>query len=128
MAEGIEVQGGVVGHGRQREERAKVWNKLNEEWRTSGLSQAEFCRQKGVSLSVFRWWRYHRIQSPKPQASGAAFFPVRIVRRRREETDSPSRKVLEIVLRGGRVVRIGEDFDPVLLRKLLAVLDAGVSC
>jgi hypothetical protein len=29
---------------------------LCQQWRTSGLNQAEFCKQQGVALSSFRQW------------------------------------------------------------------------
>lgn len=33
--------------------RKRAWVALVEEWRSSGLSQSEFCRRKGITASTF---------------------------------------------------------------------------
>ena len=33
------------------------WSALFEEWERSGLTQAEFCRRKGIKWHCFHYWR-----------------------------------------------------------------------
>jgi hypothetical protein len=37
-------------------ERAAYWQRLLGEWEQSGLSQAEFCRRRGVKAVNLAWW------------------------------------------------------------------------
>ena len=37
--------------------RAKYWARLVESWQKSGLTQAEFCRRRGVNAVTFAWWK-----------------------------------------------------------------------
>jgi hypothetical protein len=41
------------------------WNALLGEFRRSGLTQAEFCQRRGISLHSFRKHLY-RVPAPKP--------------------------------------------------------------
>ena len=38
-------------------DRARHWRGLVDAWETSGLSQAEFCRRRGVKAVTFGWWK-----------------------------------------------------------------------
>ncbi len=38
-------------------ERAKYWQRLVASWETSGLTQAEFCRRRGLKAVNFAWWK-----------------------------------------------------------------------
>lgn len=38
-------------------ERARYWSDLVLAWEQSGLSQAEFCRRRGVNGGTFVWWK-----------------------------------------------------------------------
>ena len=38
-------------------ERAKYWAGHLATWKASGLSQVAFCRQRGISIAAFRWWK-----------------------------------------------------------------------
>lgn len=74
-------------------ERERLWQGLVGEWRESGLTQEVFCRERGVAVRSFRWWKW-KLGLPgrhgrrvggvgglraSPEASQAAFVPVRIV-------------------------------------------------
>jgi hypothetical protein len=39
------------------EERRRFWEQHLREWKSSGLSQAEFCRQNKLSLKTFVYWK-----------------------------------------------------------------------
>ncbi len=39
-------------------ERESTWRGLVDEWRESELMQEAFCRERGVSVASFRWWKW----------------------------------------------------------------------
>ena len=43
--------------GRDGTERVRYWLGLVDAWSGSGLSQAEFCRRRGVNGVTFAWWK-----------------------------------------------------------------------
>jgi transposase len=105
------------------------WNAILNDFRRSGLTQAEFCRRRDISLHSFR----KRLYSPRPSradslgappAAAAAphFVPVAI-----RPDPSPSISAppshLELVLTDGRRIAVAPGFDPQTLRRLLAVLE-----
>ena len=53
------------------EYRAQTWAMLIQESKTSGLTNKEFCEQRGISEKSFYYWqrklRSHIIESTKPQ-------------------------------------------------------------
>jgi hypothetical protein len=105
------------------------WNALLNDFRRSGLTQAEFCRRRQVSLHSFRKHLYQ----PGPSQTAASddrpaaaadhhFLPVTI----RPDptppiTDSPCH--LELILRDGRRIAVAPGFDPLTLRRLIAVVE-----
>ncbi len=38
-------------------DRAKYWQRMLTAWESSGLTQAEFCRRRGVKAVTFAWWK-----------------------------------------------------------------------
>jgi hypothetical protein len=40
-----------------RAERRRFWEKHIEKWESSGLSQADYCRQNGVNIKSFHHWK-----------------------------------------------------------------------
>jgi hypothetical protein len=103
----------------------KTWTPILADWKRSGLGVREFCRKRRVRESAFWFWknelpeRLRRRQERRRAAPAKPSFrilPVRVV-----ET-SPPVVPLE-VLSAGRTLRIPGDFDPALLRKVLAVLE-----
>ena len=49
---------------------------LSAEWEVSGLTQTEFCKQKGISFNSFAYWRNTVL--PKESKAQASFLPVAI--------------------------------------------------
>lgn len=37
--------------------RAEYWQRMVTAWEASGLSQAEFCRRRGLKAVTFAWWK-----------------------------------------------------------------------
>lgn len=38
-------------------DRAKYWRRMVTAWESSGLTQAEFCRRRGLKAVTFAWWK-----------------------------------------------------------------------
>jgi len=111
-----------MAQGKPRDERKEQqWRRSMEEWRTSGLSVRDFCDRRG--LSEARFYRWRRILEERA-VEKAAFLPVHIM-----PADGPAQLgALELVLSGGRSVRIAPGFDATTLRQLLAVLEEVQPC
>jgi hypothetical protein len=97
----------------------RQWRQWLRDWRSSGLSVRAFCRLRGLSEPSFYAWRRTLQQRP-----AAPFVPVRVVADEAPATASP----LELVLAGGRLLRVGPGFEAATLRQLLAVLEEVPPC
>jgi hypothetical protein len=114
----------------------RYWRRLLGRWRRSGLTGRKFCAANGVSEPSFYGWKREiarRDQEVRdrpgattaaalPGAASAAlpaFVPVTIDPVP-AAADSPC---LEVVLAGGRLLRVRGGLDAALLRQLLAVLE-----
>ncbi len=112
----------------------RYWRRLLEQWRRSGLTGRDFCAQHRVSEHSFYGWKREialrdheqatatparpQRASAAPQGTAAAlpaFVQVTLPR-------VPA-AALEVVLAGGRVLRVYAGFEAALLRQLLAVLE-----
>ena len=83
----------------------------------SGQSAAAFARSRGI-----RTWRlYHALNRRsgklRRRERKAAFVPVKVI-----ESLPVSSGSLELLLAGGHRLRIGTDFDAVLLRRVVEAL------
>ena len=134
---------GKTASGRSRTERARErevrWRKMLARWRKSGLSQAAFCREHGLSAKTLAWWKRElgrrdaatagrrtvRPSGPASPSDTMGFAPVRLVG---AVGDVPvGHGGLEVVLAGGRRVRVGSGVDRELLAMVVSVLE-GVPC
>lgn len=105
------------------------WNALLSDFRRSGLTQAEFCRRRDISLHSFRKRLYspRPSQADSPDARPAAtvaphFVPVTILPDPNPPI-SPPPSCIELVLADGRRIAVAPGFDADTLRRLLAVLE-----
>jgi transposase len=103
---------------RQREPRwtPEYAQEMLERWQLSGLSLAAFARQEGLPYHrLFHWRKQFVPLSPET----TAFVPVRL-----PSVSPPAECPLEVVLAGGRRVRVAPGFDPAVLRQLIETLEA----
>lgn len=109
---------------RQRSDRAAYWRGVLDAWRRSGMSVAAFCRRRDLAEPTFYAWRRRLKRAGPPSAPAPAFVPVRIV-----PTPAPfaGRAIVELTLRGGRVMRVHADFTPHSLAALAAAVE-GLAC
>jgi transposase-like protein len=111
QTQGVEV--------RRRRSRAEA-EQLVAEYEASGLSQVEFCRERGLSLATLA--RYRKRQTQDSPAAGNHWVEVK---------ESVGRPVLEgragsglaVALRSGRRIEIGRGFDAHTLAQLMGVLE-----
>jgi hypothetical protein len=105
------------------------WKALLNDFRRSGLTQAEFCRQRNVPLASFRYHFYKPLSSKSapsdehsPASADHGFLPVTIL------PDpilsiTASQPHLEVILTNGRRIAVAAGFDPQTLRHLIAVVE-----
>lgn len=109
-------------HGKPRDLRKEQqWRQWIQQWQHSGLSVRAFCARHGVALPSFYAWR-RTLQ--RRDATTSPFLPVRVVA---DEAPAAVARV-ELVLPGGRCLRVPPGFDPATLRQLLAVLQEAPPC
>jgi transposase-like protein len=122
---------------RRDRSKERFWRRLLRLWRRSGQTIRDFCAEHEVSEPSFFAWRRmiaerdqqrRRRDNPNSKASAEplpkaneqpAFVPLRVV-----STDM----AFDVVLKGGRVVRVSAGFDAASLRRLLAVLEEERPC
>jgi hypothetical protein len=108
--------------------RAQDWLRLMAECAQSGLTQAAFCAARGISRVTMSWWRRElRLLEAKPAPAPGRPKPkgpqaARFVAVRVRPTVGPA--PIEIVLAGGRVIRIVGRFEESELRRVIAVLES----
>lgn len=101
-------------------ERRETWEQRVAAWRKSGLSVREFASRVGINANTLANWRW-RLQSEERAAGvGADFVEVTDAVLSVAEVGAAP---LEVVCRGGRVVRVPADFDAVALRRLVDALE-----
>lgn len=120
-------------------ERARYWSDLVAAWSQSGLSQAEFCRRRGVNGGTFAWWKRQLEKAAGPAAARPAVTSVGAKRRGRPpktaarfvevrlagtSSASTSASMYEVMLAGGRSIRVPAQFDPQTLSRLIAAVES----
>ena len=97
--------------GRARDERKeRQWRRRIDQWRASGLATASF-------------YAWRRILERRAEEA-PAFVPVQLV----ADAEPAQASTLEVILAGGRAVRVFPDFDAPTLRRLLALLQGEGAC
>ena len=104
---------------RRRRSRQEV-EQVVAEYESSGLSQIEFCRKRGVALSTLG--RYRSRQGRQAAAGSNALLAVEVGGRTRAPIAATS-GALAVVLRSGRRIEVGRGFDTGALEQLVRVLE-----
>jgi hypothetical protein len=116
--------------------RCAFWREQIGAWLESGLTQREYCRRKGLSVSSLRWWKWELGrrgelakssvqvgQSGKTAPVSPRFLPVRLLGTALS-TGLASDCPFEIVLRSGYRIRVAENFDSEALQRLIRAVEA----
>jgi transposase-like protein len=123
-----------MARGQRDRTKERHWRRQVAAWRRSGQSVRAYCESAGVSEPSFYGWR--RLLAERESLDGAGaphlatatrvrgraaavspFVPVRLVE------DATSTAAVEVVLRGGRVVRVAAGFAAQTLRAVVAALE-----
>jgi transposase len=108
---------------RHREkDKERFWRTMVRQWRKSGLSVRAFCGEQGLAEPSFYSWRRTLAER---DAQAVHFVPVRIAPEPAPVPADASASGLELVLGGGRRLRVAPGFDAATLQRLLAVLEEG---
>jgi hypothetical protein len=110
------------------------WLAAIDEFRRSGLTQAEFCRRRELPLHTFRRFLYGRRGAtpapvePTPVAPAPAdtprLIPVTLVADPiAPEPAAATADPLVLILDGRRRIAVAPGFDPATLRRLLDALE-----
>jgi len=101
------------------DEKAQRWERIIHEAARSGMSIIEFCRQRGLRKSQFYWWQRRLKARPPKRILGKRFkeqASFALVSDNPELMDAG----IELVLEGGRRLRISKGVDETTLRTVLA--------
>ncbi len=100
----------------------EVWAKRIERWRDSGLTTKEFAAETGVNATTLAYWRW-QLAGGTRRARAKAPAPVRFVELAAAAPSAEAAPGFEVVLAGGRVVRVPPRFDGAELFRLVQVLE-----
>jgi transposase-like protein len=99
----------------------QFWRRVIRQWDLGELSVRAFCRTHGLSEPSFYAWR-RMLAQRDAQAKATPFVPVQVVAEPRS-AEAPACAALELVLEGGRRLRIEPGFDGPTLRRVLTLLE-----
>src|SRR5262245_52557373 len=94
----------TMSRGKPRDpKKERFWRRMLRQWRRSGLSIRAFCTQHGLSQPSFYAWQ--RTLAERDSAA-VTFVPMEVLPEPSPTADTPA-PGLELLLAGGRVLRIG---------------------
>jgi transposase-like protein len=108
---------------KQDAEKARFWQSAIREAARSGVSVREFCRRRKLHESQFYWWQRRLSLTRRPptgrnqRSAGPASFAL--VSHEAGASDAG----IELVLAGGRRLRIARGVDAATLRAVLAAVE-----
>lgn len=101
---------------------AARWREILEAFRDSGMSQADFCRERGLSLHTLRK-RLYGSRGPATAAAPVEFVPV-VAPTTGGPAPPPRREdPIVLILEGGRRVAVAPGFDADTLRRLVEAVE-----
>ena len=133
-------------------ERARYWATQVRAWERSGLTQAEYCRRRRIKAGSFAWWKRQLLGpargrptrlADRPKQSAKASKPRGRLTKPPARAKRPARlakwsapfvelplasafpaPTYELVLVGGRTIRIPSQFDPQVVSRLISVVES----
>lgn len=95
--------------------KSEFWTPHIAGWRDSGLSQTAYCRQHGLDLKRFAYWR-RTLAPTRAAASMPALVPIVV-----SDAPVPDDRV-EVCLPNGLQVRLSAGVDPARLVPMIRAL------
>jgi len=124
-----------------------VWQKRVEQWKSSGVSAAEFAERHGWRAQQLYWWSWklgtssstsRRDEPASVLPEEPRFLPVHVVSSpsstlasatlRTSSSPSPHVQPIEVTLPNGCVVRVQPGFDVTTLAQVLALAAEVTPC
>ena len=107
-----------MGKRKDLEERHRFWEHHLREWRSSGLSQAEYCRRNNVNAKSFLYWKR------REKAAGEPIRLVEVPVQRQMPAPIPSLCIPVRLLVGNRYrIELEKNFDTNALEQLISFLE-----
>ena len=104
--------------------RRERWRGLIAEWSASGQTQVAFCRGRGLNAGTFAWWKRQLRQRSAGDASKRSERLPKSSSRFVEVRWASVAPAYEIVLAGGRSIRVPERFEPQALSRLITAVES----
>jgi hypothetical protein len=104
----------------------KTWAERVTRWEQSGQTAKVFAAQEGVRAQSLSWWKWKLRKGARGQSAArrAQVVPLSFVRLEPTAGEAaPEALPLEVVLAGGRVVRVPARFDAQALVRLVVALE-----
>jgi len=111
-------------------QRGRYWLKHIRRWQQSHSTQCEYCRQRDLSITAFRWWRSELVRkgidvsqagdSNRTDGESGSFVELALT----HQLASRGSAVYEIVLSNQRRLCLAEGFDPDAVASLVSILEA----
>lgn len=124
---------GVVGNVKRTAARSgeSHWSEVLSDWQEGGLTLEQFARGRKLNLRALNYWK-NKLLPSEGLDSGAtikeesvSFIPVHLVDQQPTSLSSESEsRVLEIVLKCGRLIRVGPNFQPEFLRAVVLAVES----
>ena len=92
------------------------WQNIIKAWQKSGEKQIEWCKQKGINISTFKYWKY---RLKKETANDIQFQELEAIKPRKTTNPSPKSILIEIA---DAKIEVYDDINPHLLRTIIQVL------
>ena len=111
----------------QIEDRQSYWRDQLLQWAQSGLTQKQFCQERGLSKHMFAWWEkrltdqlnlpYNSVKASSAKKKNRLFIQVKLSSRIPE-------LAYEVVLANNRCIRVSDRFEPDVLKKLIVTVES----
>ena len=105
-----------------RKAKRSYWSAHIKAWKSSGLSQAEYCRVYNLKSNAFTYWkgRFKEITNPH------GLIPVQLL----EETQLPELPSPHLIIRMGNTlsIEVPDGFDASTLAKVMEILKGATCC
>ncbi len=89
------------------------WRVHSEAWQESGQTQGEYCKQHGLNLKTFSYWR----RRLKPEST-----TVRLVQLPAGTLRKPQESTLRVLIDGRYTVEVSDAFNSATLGRVIEVL------
>lgn len=99
----------------------KIWQAHLNAWRKSGLTGADYCRQRNLSYHAFNYWKKKNSQSVSDRIN---FVPVPVrVGVNDEELLRSANSPLKVEIGSRFKIEVPDDFSPATLSRLVSSLE-----